>query len=139
MREKVYAYITRNKGLKSELLLFTQRNSPESGVQIPGGSLDTGEDKEVGILREVREETGLTDFASIHYLGELTHWSDYMQEEQKRYFFQLKYKLECPDTFEYEVQGGGVDEGLIFDYEWIQLEEVPILKDARDSMLHLLG
>lgn len=63
---KVFAYATNRQGL----LVFVHPRHPETGIQVPPGTLDSGESPEAGVLREVREETGLTGSALGQFLGE---------------------------------------------------------------------
>ena len=51
----MYAYITRAE----QLLVFKQVDFPEAGIQIPGGTIESGELPEDPVLREAFEETGL--------------------------------------------------------------------------------
>ncbi len=55
--EKVVAIVTRGRGEDRELLVFRH---PTSGVQLPAGTVETGEAVEAALLREIREETGLS-------------------------------------------------------------------------------
>ncbi len=57
MVEKALSYITRGQ----RLLVFRQPDFPEQGVQVPGGSVELGEQPAVAALREAREETGLRE------------------------------------------------------------------------------
>lgn len=59
-KQKVLAYITRTNEEENELLVFNHTDFPESGIQVPGGSGDAGEDPVHAVKREVKEETGLT-------------------------------------------------------------------------------
>lgn len=52
---KATALITRAAG--RELLVFRH---PTAGIQLPGGTMEDGETPQMTVLREVREETGLT-------------------------------------------------------------------------------
>lgn len=64
--EKVTAFITRRHGDADELLVFEH---PFAGIQLPAGTVEPGEPAEAAALREAQEETGLTGFTGVHYLG----------------------------------------------------------------------
>jgi 8-oxo-dGTP pyrophosphatase MutT (NUDIX family) len=49
-----------------EILLFQH---PSAGIQFPSGTVETGEDPQEAALREVFEETGLTQVNLDYYLG----------------------------------------------------------------------
>ena len=55
-RHRAYAYITSG----SRLLLFTQPGAPDAGIQVPAGTIEPGESPRDAVMREAREETGLT-------------------------------------------------------------------------------
>ena len=55
---KVSAFITRGDKLKQEILVFKH---PTAGVQIPAGTVEANETIEDAVLREIKEEAGLTD------------------------------------------------------------------------------
>ena len=52
---KIFAYITRAE----QLLVFKDVDFPEAGIQIPGGTIESGELPEDAVLREAVEEIGL--------------------------------------------------------------------------------
>jgi 8-oxo-dGTP pyrophosphatase MutT (NUDIX family) len=62
---KALAYVT----CQGHLLVFRQPNAPSQGVQVPGGSIEPGEDALQAALRETREETALLDLETQTYLG----------------------------------------------------------------------
>ena len=64
--EKVTAFVTREWEGERQLLLFQH---PNAGVQIPAGTVEKGESPEQAVLREAAEETGLTGFSILRYLG----------------------------------------------------------------------
>ena len=66
-RERVYAYITHG----TRLLVFTETDCPEAGLQVPAGTLEPGEDPRSGVLREAEEETGLSNLELLGLVGEL--------------------------------------------------------------------
>jgi 8-oxo-dGTP pyrophosphatase MutT (NUDIX family) len=61
---KVTAFVVRPSPAGGDLLLFRH---PYAGVQIPAGWVDEGAAPQHAVLREVAEETGLTD---VHLLDE---------------------------------------------------------------------
>lgn len=64
--QKVTAFIVREKDGAKELLVFKH---PTAGVQIPAGTVETDEDIETAVKREVYEETGLRFVEIESYLG----------------------------------------------------------------------
>ncbi len=53
---------------KDELLVITRKKEPAKGtLDLPGGFADIGETAEEGVIREVKEETGL-DVTEVRYL-----------------------------------------------------------------------
>lgn len=65
--EKVTAFILRPaKGRKIEILIFRH---PNAGLQLPAGTVEPGEAPETAVLREVEEESGLTEIRLVKKLG----------------------------------------------------------------------
>jgi len=65
---KITAFVTREKRsiAEFEILVFQH---PDAGTQFPAGTVELGETFEVAALREVAEETGLTDTRLVNHLG----------------------------------------------------------------------
>src|SRR3712207_8484965 len=63
---KVTAFVTRGVGEAAELLVFRHGRS---GVQLPAGTVEEGEAPAAAVVREVAEETGLTELRSVRWLG----------------------------------------------------------------------
>lgn len=64
--EKVTAFVTRETNHGLELLLFKH---PYAGIQIPAGTVEKDETPEKAVIREVQEETGLTEVEILSLLG----------------------------------------------------------------------
>jgi 8-oxo-dGTP pyrophosphatase MutT (NUDIX family) len=68
--QKVTAFITRRGAAGPELLLF---GHPSAGIQLPSGTVEWHETVEAALLREVQEETGLTEVEVISRLAVLPY------------------------------------------------------------------
>ncbi|WP_417695422.1 NUDIX hydrolase [Roseibium sp.] len=61
---KAYVYLT----CGTQLLVFNEPDTPQLGLQVPGGTIDPGESYLIGARREFQEETGLQlDAAFEHF------------------------------------------------------------------------
>ena len=134
-RNKTLAYIIRKSSQDIELLVFTHRDFPEAGYQVPGGTLLQNETPLEGVLREVKEEAGLTNFAKIIHLGSQQYLHHQKEEIHHRSFYQLNYLKPCEDHFFYEVSDGEEDQGLIFYYQWVNLLSIPKLAVNQDALI----
>lgn len=63
---KVAAFITRGQGQTQELLVI---DHPDAGIQLPAGTVEPAETPDTAVLREVREEAGLTAVSLITKLA----------------------------------------------------------------------
>ncbi|WP_158221577.1 NUDIX domain-containing protein [Terribacillus sp. 7520-G] len=138
MVEKVLAYIIRNHKDIQQLLVHTHRDIPEAGRQIPGGTVDPGEDLLDALHREIFEESGLQDLPAAEMLGSAPFRHPHKQELQLRHFFVIPTKKPLPDTWEHQVFGNGADNGMIFRYRWMDLQAIPPLAASQDQFLHQL-
>ncbi len=118
---KVLAYITRTKNSKKEVLVFTHRDFPEAGLQVVGGTVDPGEDLIGALLREIKEEAGLK-FAPSDIkkkLGETSYQRRDIPEINHRHYFEI-HTLNLPDIWAHTVHSSGADNGLVFDFFWME-------------------
>jgi len=86
-KKKVYAYIT----YEGRLLLFSHVDFPEAGLQVPGGSVECGENVYRAVMLEAREETGLSGMRLIQKLGSVNRdmRAFSMDEIHERRYFHL--------------------------------------------------
>lgn len=133
--KKVYAYIT----WEDRLLVFTQPNAPEAGLQVPGGTVEVGEAVETAVLREAFEETGLPSLQLISYLGKQTFdLVAYGREEiVSRYFFHLRCTQTPPERWQHVERFAS--EGVanpVFELFWLPLNtSLPPLVAALDAFI----
>ncbi|MBO1911128.1 NUDIX domain-containing protein, partial [Microvirga sp. 3-52] len=57
-RRQVLAYITRGEEPNWEILVFKQKDNPDAGIQVPGGTIESDEFIIDALYREIEEETG---------------------------------------------------------------------------------
>ena len=96
-RHRAYAYITRG----SRLLLFTQPGAPEAGIQVPAETIESGEVPQDAVMREAKEETGLTELKFEKFLAQDTRdMRDCGSDElQHRWFFHLSVEEPTEETW----------------------------------------
>ena len=124
--KKVVAYITR----QDELLVFTHRDFPKAGVQVPAGTVEEGETLDAAVLREVHEETGLplTSVGKAAYLGHrLWQAETYCHD---RHFYHFLLTADAPDTWLHYESYASTGETFAFCFSWVKLD---------DPSLHLAG
>ncbi len=138
-RQKVYAYII----CGGHLLVFEHVDYPEAGIQVPGGTVEPGEDLVKAVLREVREETDLQNVELITYLGcvgrDLSEFG--LNEIHLRHYFHCGLDvIPSQSWIAYEHDPSDGSEGPIgFSFYWVSLESVPSLAGGTDEMLIGLG
>lgn len=137
-RQKVYTYITRD----SHLLLFTHPNSPEAGIQVPGGTVELDERIEDAALREAIEETGLAGLRLSCFLGEMRRdMSDFDRDEiHHRYFFHVYCDQNPPQLWRHgeftPSESSAQVDSITFDFYWHNLiDGVPMLIADQDAFI----
>ena len=137
MIAKVIAYITRQRNGIAELLVF-EHVDVDAGVQVPKGTMEPNETLEAAVIREVREETGLTSFESMSHLGAMIQPPFAGGVESEEWcFFAMTVDGSTPDAWVHRVGGKGEDEGMRFRYYWLPLEIE--LAGRQGNGLHLLS
>jgi 8-oxo-dGTP pyrophosphatase MutT (NUDIX family) len=120
-RRKVFAYITHGQ----RLLVFRHPFVPEAGLQVPAGTVEPGESPEAAVLREAREETGLSGLELVSFLGEqIRSMVDFgLQEAHHRYFYHLVARGELPIIWRHGEMypSDGTSEPIIFEFFWADL------------------
>lgn len=132
--EKAHGFVTH----RSRLLVFSHRDLPESGVQIPAGTIRAGEAPEVAVLREVEEETGLVDLILIGLLGSYDYRAEPRivpagHENQRRYAFHLHVRGEVRESWVHWELGDGDTSPIAFELYWIPIRE------ARNTLVPFIG
>ena len=134
MRQRVLAYVTRERYGRTELLVFEHRGEPEAGTQVPAGRIDAGETLEEGLLRELHEEAGLDRVRIVRELPVLGAWAEASRYEN--HAFEVRAEA-APDSWEHVVHGNGDDAGLVFVYRWVGVDSELTLWDGDPTYTQL--
>jgi 8-oxo-dGTP pyrophosphatase MutT (NUDIX family) len=135
IRRRVVAYVTREHGGRLELLTIEAEGHPEDGLQVPAGRVDHHESLEQGLMRELAEETGLTD---ARIVSELPDFEAPYENFCVNHAFHLASDGETRDEWRHEVHGDGVDAGLIHVCRWVPLTlELPLWNEGDPMLKHL--
>jgi len=138
-KRKVLAYITKGQESNLELLVFKHRDHPEAGLQVPGGTVEVGEQLVDAMFREIKEETGIEQ-GNLQLIGNI-HTSNYSPVDREtiheRTFFHLSYLGE-EKVWDHLVMCDGEDNGLVFQYRWEPLSSLPLLAGEQGVALQLL-
>ena len=138
-KRKVLAYITRGQKPNLELLVFEHKNHPEAGLQVPGGSIEEDEMIIDALYREIFEETGIMK-KDVSLIGQIHTYYFYPNGKDTAYernFFHLNYEAQ-QQTWDHRVISDGLDNGLIFQFRWEPLEQLPKLAGEQDKAVELL-
>jgi 8-oxo-dGTP diphosphatase len=131
VRQRVLAYVTRERDGRKELLVFDHRDHPRAGTQVPAGRVDPGEALEQCLRRELHEETGIEEATIVRELPVLGDWVAASRYENHAYEVRIEGD-EPADTWEHVVHGDGDDAGLVFLYRWVPIEPGIDLWGGRD-------
>lgn len=121
--DKAFAYITS----QGRLLAFTHADSPEAGVQVPAGTIRRDEPPSVAVLREAHEESGLSGFSRVDFLGTVDFDASPFgkSELHRRHFFHLPFTGAAPEKWRHYERdpSDGDAEPIAFDFHWLELSE----------------
>lgn len=134
---KVLAYVVHD----GRLLVFRQPGDPGAGLQVPAGTVRTGEHVEEAVLREAREETGLEELRVRRFLGrDRVDVAPYREEIQDRFVFQLDPAAEPPERRTHHELHDGTAPPTPFDLFWLPLDdpELDELVVGHGALLHLV-
>jgi len=137
---KVYAYITQD----DQLLVFRHTHYPEAGIQVPGGTLEPGEDPRQAILREAHEETGLENLDIRAYLGACQFDLATVGGSgfQMQHFFHLTLDGPTPARWRHFEQhpSDGSPAPIEFTFFWVRFpDQVPVLSGGQGALVGYLN
>ncbi|MFD7288534.1 NUDIX domain-containing protein [Streptomyces sp. NPDC059863] len=133
-RIRVAAYVIRHRAVP-ELLVFDHIGMPEAGTQVPAGGVESGEELEEAVLREIAEETGLQTVTVLRQIVVDDRPHPDTGQPRRTSFFYLQAPADTPDSWEHHVHGDGDDAGLIFACWFLPLPLKRPLADDQDTWL----
>lgn len=101
--DKVAAFITRPAAQGGQLLLVRH---PDSGLQVPAGTVEVGESVEAAVLREAAEETGLRKLETVR---PLVHFPEDLPAGQ--YLILRMTKIFSEPAYDASSEGYGLTRG----------------------------
>ena len=125
--DKVCVVLLREKSGRKEILAFRH---PQAGLQLVKGTIQPAELPEEAALRELAEESGLTNATVVRDLG----WSDAIADEQ-RWHFVLVAAPEQPARWVYLA---GDDGGHIFSFFWFDLDQL-VSREWHESFVRAIA
>ncbi|WP_158058242.1 NUDIX hydrolase [Halorussus halophilus] len=137
--QKACAYITRNdpeSATGRELLVF--EGPGHEGLQIPKGTIESGEQPHTAVLREITEESGLAVGETQYLTTDVWTRRHSPPKRYVRHFFHANVD-ESRDHWTHTVTGEGEEVGMDFEYSWVELPASGDFALALDDYVHLLG
>jgi ADP-ribose pyrophosphatase YjhB (NUDIX family) len=130
VRRRVVGYVTRGR----ELLVFEHAGL----TQLPAGRVDHDETLEEGVVREVKEETGV-DVEVVAKLADGVEFERlFGRGAHESHAFHAVAVGETPDRWTHHVTGTGMDAGMAMPCRWVPLEERPLLWGKPDPLVERL-
>jgi 8-oxo-dGTP pyrophosphatase MutT (NUDIX family) len=137
LRQRVLAYVTRERGGRKELLVFDHADEPRAGTQVPAGRVDPGETLEQCLRRELYEEAGIERARIVRELELVGDWV--ARSHYENHAYEVALEGDADDGWDHVVVGDGDDAGLVFRYRWEPVRPDLRLFNRRDPVLEQLA
>ncbi|MDQ0472883.1 NUDIX hydrolase [Labrys wisconsinensis] len=135
---KAFVYLTRRG---RDLLLLAHPDHPDAGLQVPAGTIQTGETPAQAAARELAEETGIGHVGIDDFLGETIYdmRSFGRQELHHRFFYHAHFDGDGPERWcHFEEHAGTAP--IRFDlFWWSSSRGLPDLIAGHGDLLHRLS
>jgi 8-oxo-dGTP pyrophosphatase MutT (NUDIX family) len=127
--QRATAYVTDPHG---RLLVFDHVDAPQAGTQVPAGGIKRGESAASAVLRELVEESGVSNAQLVRKLGETWYVAERGHvpaglEEQIQHAFHLSVPTAPFEEWEWDEKSGGDAVEHRFRLRWASLDEAEAL------------
>ncbi len=102
---------------------------------MPAGTVEPGEAIDAALWREIEEEAGLAaaQLSGLRKLGEVCE----AEWDQRRHVFALEAGDALPDRWSHTVRSQGEDQGLVFEFDWLDVTPGLRLVGGQEKFLPL--
>ncbi|MFG3338844.1 NUDIX domain-containing protein [Glycomyces sp. NPDC048151] len=127
-RQRAASYVMRRLPERSEIevLVILHRDSPEAGVQIPGGGALPHETIGEAAVREVREETGVATPVFGEVLGNLLFRGPMYEHGHQVTSYSWLRTMDARDAWDHTVVSHDEDDGLRMRCEFRPVDRAAI-------------
>lgn len=133
--QKVIAYIVKNDRIL--VIRHADFSIEQTGLQVPAGTIKSGELPEHAVLRESYEETGLKNLRIVRYLGAGEYdMRPYADAIHARHYFHLTADdAELPEKWEWQETHDGIRDPTRFELYWIDLRQSHVLASGQAAFI----
>lgn len=112
---------------KNNKILFQKRKSDEFWA-LPGGAIEVFERAKNVIIRELKEEIGLTDVKVVRPLWFVEYFFNFNNTNQHQYIIGYLLDIDNKNKILSQEEFDGIEEGKNIIYKWIDINNI---KDAK--------
>jgi len=123
--DKVLIYATRNE----QILVFQEPDYAHIPLQIPGGTINDGEEPAMAAYREFHEETGILRTSGIRFLEclEYVYFGTATAQVHRRHCFHLPLEGDFPAQWQhYEMFPADEAKPILFNLFWLPFEQAQV-------------
>jgi 8-oxo-dGTP diphosphatase len=138
--DKVVAYVVRDDCIA----VFIHEDDADpvraSGLQVPAGTCEPGEEPAEAVLREAWEESGLAGLRIVRHLGSSVYdMRPYADAVHHRRFFHLAPTGPVPDEWRHVERDGGLGQPRPFRFCWLPIRQGHVLDAGLGALLGQLA
>ncbi|KAA3605249.1 MAG: NUDIX domain-containing protein [Calditrichaeota bacterium] len=97
---------------------------PIAGNQIPKGTVEPNEEIEKATLRELKEESGISEARIENFIGKfdrVVENEDGNLEHHEWHLFDVRAENNLPKNWNHNAEGSSEENGLVFHFFWQEL------------------